>query len=88
MASKNPYKRINLPNTNYHFTFRRPIDNKMKTQGLWVLVLAAALGIANADFSWDFCAEDSQCSVGQGDCDRDAHCEGTLVCSRYQIARG
>ena len=54
------------------------------TLALAVLLLAAAIGNSNAalEFSWGFCSEDKPCIVGQGDCDRDAECEGTAVCGR------
>jgi len=54
----------------------------MNTQAFWVLLLAAALGNSNADslFDWDYCSSDNLCSSGQGDCDLDAECDGTLVC--------
>lgn len=32
------------------------------------------------DLGKDACTEDSPCSVGQGDCDTDLECEGTLAC--------
>ena len=54
----------------------------MNTLALGVLVLAVALGNSNADFSWDFCSEEEPCIAGQGDCDRDAECQGTAVCGR------
>ena len=55
---------------------------RMNTLAFWVLVLAAALGNSNADslWDWEYCQTDNICSVGQGDCDRDAECEGTAVC--------
>ena len=51
-------------------------------QGFWVPVLAAALGISNADsnFDWEFCSTSNLCGVGQGDCDSTTECEGTLTC--------
>ena len=55
---------------------------RMNTLALGVLVLAAALGNSDADYSWDFCTEDKPCLAGSGDCDRDAECEGTAVCGR------
>ena len=30
--------------------------------------------------SWDCCDDGNQCTAGQGDCDKDSHCSGNLVC--------
>ena len=57
----------------------------MNGHEFWVLLLGAAIGNFNAsalELSWDFCSEDRPCIVGQGDCDRDAECQGTAVCGR------
>ena len=29
---------------------------------------------------WSFCSSSAPCSLGQGDCDRDSHCQAGLVC--------
>merc|ERR550525_1394397 len=31
---------------------------------------------------WSFCTDSSKCGVGQGDCDHNSQCQGSLVCGR------
>ena len=35
------------------------------------------------DIIKECCSEDNPCGVGQGDCDNDSECEGSLTCVRY-----
>ena len=35
------------------------------------------------DLIKECCSEDFPCGVGQGDCDMDSECEGSLRCGKY-----
>ena len=34
------------------------------------------------------CTDDSQCGLGEGDCDSDSHCAGDLTCGTDNCAAG
>ena len=34
------------------------------------------------DTDWGCCTNAKQCTVGEGDCDRDSHCQGDLKCGK------
>merc|ERR1719397_715090 len=42
----------------------------------------APVGGTGSSTDWAFCSKSSPCSEGQGDCDRDNHCQGNLVCGK------
>ncbi|HYO94098.1 MAG TPA: ice-binding family protein [Polyangiaceae bacterium] len=44
-----------------------------------------ATPVCNAEGSGNRCNTDCPCSIGQGDCDSDAACTGTLVCSNDKL---
>ena len=49
-----------------------------------LVVLAVALGHSNAadPYDWAYCSETHPCDEGEGDCDNDRECDGSLVCGK------
>ena len=37
---------------------------------------------------WSICSQESLCTIGEGDCDEDAECEGSLLCGNNNCASG
>ena len=43
-----------------------------------ILEMPKCSGVPSTD--WNCCSTSSPCNIGEGDCDRDSHCSGSLIC--------